>query len=145
MMGPADEVYGSVINIERFPSLMPIVEEVRVVHDSGSERQAAWTVRLRGSLLKWEERALLDPSARRVEFRQLNGDLDVFFGHWLVTHDSRAEVSITFRIGIPILADMLHPIAAEAIADSLRIMLEALGGTSIETTSSEVVNADLYP
>jgi ribosome-associated toxin RatA of RatAB toxin-antitoxin module len=110
---------------------MASVDSVEIL-DQPDERHrtTAWSVRLKGSVLRWTEAELIDHAARRFDFEQLSGDLDEFVGHWAVHPapggGSRVELHVTFDIGIPLLAEMLNPVAADALRESAAQMLESL-------------------
>lgn len=126
------DVFERVADVERFPELMPVVESVSILEeDAYGARVVDWGVRLRGSLLKWRERAVVGRDQLRIEFMQLDGDLEVFAGWWQVRQEAgvtTVEVSVEFLIGIPLLANMLQPVAGESLQNSLRAMLTGIGG-----------------
>jgi ribosome-associated toxin RatA of RatAB toxin-antitoxin module len=128
-VAPSD-AWATVTDVEAYPSRMPSVQSVRLLDDPGEGfRRAAWSVLLRGSVLRWVEREYLDPEARIVRFEQESGDLDLFSGHWAVQphgDGSLVTLHVDFDIGIPLLADMLNPIARTALADNAVLMLRAL-------------------
>lgn len=125
-----DDAWDAVIDVESYPARMSNVQSVRVLDGGGAEyRRAAWSVLLRGSVLRWVEREHLDPSHRTVRFEQESGDLDHFAGYWLVEalgRGSLVTLHVDFDIGIPLLADMLNPIARTALEDNAVLMLRAL-------------------
>ncbi|GAA3037380.1 aromatase/cyclase [Kitasatospora albolonga] len=128
---PPDAVWAAVVDVESYQHCMESVDEVVVV-EQGDEhhRTTAWSVRLEGSVLRWTEAEVVDPAARRFDFRQLTGDLGEFRGHWAVREDgeggSLVALAAEFDIGIPLLAEMLNPIAAEALRENAEQMIAAL-------------------
>ena len=97
--------------------------------EGGEHRESSWEVLLKGSLLRWRERETVDRPGMRIDFKQLEGDLDRFDGHWLVEPaegGSDVELHVEFEIGIPLLAEMLNPVAARALRDNSADMLSSL-------------------
>ncbi|MEU3036773.1 type II toxin-antitoxin system RatA family toxin [Streptomyces griseoaurantiacus] len=127
----ADDAWAAVTDVESYPESMRNVREVRIVERlDENRRRAAWTVLLRGSVLQWVETEELDHARRVVTFRQESGDMQKFSGHWSVEPVDDSSCSVTlyvdFEIGIPLLADMLNPIAATALRESAETMLSGL-------------------
>ena len=125
---PVERVWEVLVDIERYPASMGNVRWVKLVSvDSPTLRHSAWSVTLKGAILEWEEREELDPVARTMEFHQISGDLEVFDGVWKLvsTGDESTSVSltVTFEIGIPLLADMLNPIAQKSLRENCTEML----------------------
>ena len=131
----ADRVWGSILDVDQFPESMSSVRSVRLVYDSPTVRRTAWTVELKGSILEWEEEDQLDHATRTLQFRQLSGDLDVFEGRWVVEElgPGRALVhfAVTFEIGIPLLAEMLNPVAVQSLGANCVEMLQGIERTAV--------------
>lgn len=127
---PLDEVWRAVNDIEAYPDFMDNVRRVEILSSTPEERMSSWSVLLKGSVLEWTERETVDASRRRIAFRQVDGDLDLFAGAWQLTggDDGRVVVSldVEFEIGIPLLADMLNPVAARALRDNSTQMLSEI-------------------
>jgi len=127
IQAPIDEVWRAVKDIESYPTYMDNVKDVRVeAEQMHGERVSTWSVLLKGSVLEWTERERVDDAAYRIEFDQIDGDLDVFTGHWQLTEIAdgvEAVLLVDFEIGIPLLADMLNPVAARALHDNSEQML----------------------
>ncbi|MEU9129336.1 SRPBCC family protein [Kitasatospora sp. NPDC048540] len=128
---PPDAAWAAVVDVESYPHCMDSVESVVVTEQpDGHHRTTAWAVRLEDSVLRWTEADRLDPSARRFDFHQLTGDLGEFVGHWAVAAapggGSTVSLHVDFDIGIPLLADMLNPVASRALEENAAQMLAAL-------------------
>ena len=86
IQAPADRVWESVVDIERYPESMENVRWVKILeHEEPNVRKTAWSVNLKGSILEWHDRETLDHVARTMRFRQLSGDMEVFTGSWELT------------------------------------------------------------
>jgi ribosome-associated toxin RatA of RatAB toxin-antitoxin module len=130
---PIDAVWSAVQDVEAFPEYMQNVESVEVLGtDESGCRITRWSVLLKGSPLEWTERERVDAATRTLRFDQVDddGDLEVFNGAWQVTPAGegvvRVKLSVTFEIGIPLLADMLNPVAARAVRENSEQMLHAI-------------------
>ncbi|WP_035804607.1 type II toxin-antitoxin system RatA family toxin [Kitasatospora mediocidica] len=128
---PPDVAWAAVVDVESYQRCMESVDSV-VITDRADDRHrtTAWSVRLKGSVLCWTEDEVIDPAARRFDFCQTSGDLGEFLGHWAVvpTADGGCVVSlhVDFDIGIPLLAEMLNSVAADALRENAEQMLQAL-------------------
>jgi len=127
----ADDAWTAVTDVESYPEAMKNVQSVNVVQkESDTARRTAWSVLLRGSVLQWVQREQLDPARRVVTFQQESGDMETYTGHWTVVplDDDRCSVTlyVEFEIGIPLMADMLNPIAVTALRESAHTMLSGL-------------------
>jgi ribosome-associated toxin RatA of RatAB toxin-antitoxin module len=125
---PVARVWETVVDIESYPASMESVRWVRIVDaPSPTVRTAAWSVTLKGAILEWREMERLDPALRVVEFEQLSGDMERFEGAWRLESRAplltRVQLRVSFEIGIPLLAEMLNPVAQRSLHDNCREML----------------------
>ncbi|MFF5156595.1 type II toxin-antitoxin system RatA family toxin [Streptomyces sp. NPDC000348] len=128
---PAAEAWTAVTRLEDYAAYMENVESVTVIGETDTgARTSEWSVLLKGSVLEWIEADTLDHEARVMSFDQVSGDLDVFNGYWRVedTGDGTSVVTfvVDFEIGIPLLADMLNPVATKALRENAEHMLHAI-------------------
>ncbi|KJY43423.1 hypothetical protein VR41_03385 [Streptomyces sp. NRRL B-1568] len=128
---PPAQSWAAVVDVESYPECMDSVQSVKVVEQNGpQERTTAWSVHLKGSVLEWVEAERIDDEARRFDFHQVSGDLAHFVGHWAVRPaddgGSLVSLDVEFDIGIPLLAEMLNPVAATALRENAEQMLTAL-------------------
>lgn len=128
---PPEQAWAAVVDVQGYPDCMESVDSVEIVDQRDDEhRTTAWSVRLKGSVLQWTETELIDHRARRFDFEQVSGDLGEFVGHWAVRPEpdggSTVSLHVDFDIGIPLLAQMLNPVAADALRESAVQMLSAL-------------------
>ncbi|WP_438318229.1 type II toxin-antitoxin system RatA family toxin [Streptomyces sp. HUAS TT3] len=128
---PAADAWRAVTRLEDYADYMENVESVAVLGESETgTRTSEWSVLLKGSVLEWVEEDELDEDRRVMSFSQVSGDLDEFTGYWRVDDagDGTSVVvfSVDFEIGIPLLADMLNPVAAKALRENSEHMLRAI-------------------
>jgi coenzyme Q-binding protein COQ10 len=127
--GPIAKVWELVRNIEDYPRFMKPVQEVNVLSRAGNVVEAEWAVELKGSLLRWSERETCYPAEHRIDFVQIEGDLEKFKGHWdlkaLSDEVTEVELQVDFEIGIPALRDMLNPVAEKALRENSITMLRS--------------------
>lgn len=130
IQAPAERVWATVVDIERYPESMSSVRWVKVLEPGEGTRRSKWSITLKGSILEWEERETLDHEERVMSFRQLSGDMELFEGAWRVTAGpgGRTHVTLTidFEIGIPLLAQMLNPVAQRSLKDNCTEMLQGI-------------------
>ena len=125
---PPASVWEQVKDVEAYPQFMDNVRSVEIVDGGdGTTRTTRWSTLLKGSVLEWTEVETIDDGALWIEFHQLDGDLDLFDGHWQLTavsdRETRVELSVAFEIGIPLLAEMLNPVATRALKGNSESML----------------------
>jgi len=132
IVAPPAAVWKLVCAIDDYPGYMTDVRSVVVTGDpTETVRGSSWSVSLRGSILEWTELDRFDEPNGRIDFHQTDGDLERFSGHWSIDpvagQPDSADVSfyVDFEIGIPLLADMLNPIAQRSLRDNAIRMLEA--------------------
>ena len=132
---PVERVWTVVNDVESFPRLMDHVRSLEVLERGPNYRVTAWEVDLKGCTMRWVEREDIDPERYRIEYRQIKGDLAVFEGYWqlerLTDQTSRTILSVRFDIGIPMLSEMLNPVAERTIRDNSQKMLASLAAHAV--------------
>ncbi len=123
-----DRVWEAVLDIERYSDSMENVRWVKILERDGATlRRSAWSIVLKGSILEWQEEDRIDPEAHTVRFQQLSGDLAEFDGEWnleeLEPGLTRVTFDVSFEIGIPLLAEMLNPVAQRSLGENCKEML----------------------
>lgn len=125
-----EAVWALIADVESYSTYMEPVQSVRTLQRQENSCLVEWEVLLKGSLLKWTERETRMPERQRIEFVQTEGDLEVFRGFWqlekIADRVTKARLCIEFEIGIPMLRDMLDPVAERALRDNSRTMLRSL-------------------
>lgn len=130
----AGDAYRRLSDFASYPLHSDAVRSVVVTTVDGDRTESAWEVSFRAGVLRWREEDRFDALARRIDFDQLDGDIEVFAGSWQVTEDGTG-CGITFTalvdLGIPTLADVLEPIAVAAVGDNITSILRGLFGSDL--------------
>ena len=136
----ASDVYATLANFERYPTLCEAVQKVAVTERSENRTMSQWEVTFRAGLLCWTEEDTFDPGALTITFHQLEGDVAVFDGSWQcvdAAQGSEVLFSADLDLGIPSLADALEPIAARTLIANIVSIVRGLVG------SAELVASDM--
>ena len=67
-----------------FPGYVHRAPSVRKVVMGEGNATSSWEVSFRDGILRWVEDDAFDPVARTIDFRQAEGDMELFEGLWLV-------------------------------------------------------------
>lgn len=116
---------------------MPDVLEVAIDSVGIDESVSTWRVLLNGSELTWTERDTF-VHEKRISFCQIDGDLEEWRGSWTLVERSDGlyvDLEIMFDMGIPSLAEVLHPIGERAIRANSTKMLDGIRCTVLQTGS----------
>jgi coenzyme Q-binding protein COQ10 len=139
---PVDRVWDVVNDVESYPRLMEHVRSLEVRERQPTYRLTAWEVEMMGCLMHWVEREDIDPGRYRIDYRQIEGDLATFDGFWqlepLTDATCRVTLAVQFEIGVPMLSEMINPVAERAVHDSSRKMLLALAAEAAPEAIGEV-------
>jgi ribosome-associated toxin RatA of RatAB toxin-antitoxin module len=131
---PADEVFRTLVDYARYPELTPVVRDVQVWTDASGDLISSWEVNFRNGILRWTERDVIDDAGLRIDFTQTEGDVAEFAGSWLCRTGSDGT-AVRFEalvdLGIASLADVLDPIAARTLAETISGILVGLFGEDV--------------
>src|ERR1043166_7404089 len=116
-----EETYDLLVDFRSYPQYMASVRKVELLEDSGVHCVSSWEVEFRDGLLRWTERDTFLRERLRIEFAQIEGDLEAFSGSWEVTRAQEGSIvtfSSVFDLGIPSLAAFLEPVAQAALEEN---------------------------
>src|SRR5262245_16094065 len=116
--GTPEQVWKVLLDCEAFADLLEGVNEVTIGEQDGDRRLSSWIVELKGSEMEWDQEDILDHAQLRWDFRQTDGDLAQYEGYWQVLEDGAGvalELKVEFDVGLPMVADMIHPAVAKAL------------------------------
>ncbi|MEV0695858.1 aromatase/cyclase [Streptomyces sp. NPDC050388] len=118
---PAGVVYGLIADAERWPLFLPPVVHVeRLDFDGREDRLHTWSV-VDGRIRSWFSRCVQDPSARRVECRQIDPQPPVrtMSGVWRVEERGPAACRLVLQHEFTLLDDRPESAAwAERVVDA---------------------------
>jgi len=130
LSSPIGAIWKEICDVANYPRLMPPVRRLTTISRNGPTLVTEWEVELKGSILCWTQTEHHDDENFRVTYRQIDGDLERFDGAWqlerLPGNRTLATLGIDFEIGIPMLAEMLNPVAERALRENSISMLQAL-------------------
>jgi coenzyme Q-binding protein COQ10 len=136
MAAPINRVWDVINDLESYPRLMDHVKSLKIKEQTPTHRLAEWQIDLKGCVMKWNEREDIDRDRYRIDYRALDGDLAEFDGYWqleaLSAETTRVTHSVSFEIGIPMLSQILNPVAERAIRDNTHKMLASLGSQAAQ-------------
>jgi ribosome-associated toxin RatA of RatAB toxin-antitoxin module len=134
---PIEAVWDLINDVEAHPHLMQPVQSAEVLERDEAHRVVAWHVDLRGCAMRWVEREEIHRDHWRIDYRQVAGDLEVFEGYWQLEPATDEQTLVTlvviFDTGMPMLAEMLDPIAERAIRENSEIMLHSLASHAVKS------------
>jgi coenzyme Q-binding protein COQ10 len=137
---PVQRLWDAVNDVESYPRLMEHVRSVEVRECGLNYKLLAWEVELQGCIMRWTERAEAYPERFRIDYRQVEGNMAEFEGYWqlqpLTDDTSQVLLSIKFEIGIPMLSEMLNPIAERAVRENSLQMLRSLSAEAVQKKDS---------
>lgn len=125
----ADEVFAVIRDFGNYVELCDSVRSIVVEPLGENVSLTSWEVNFHSGILKWQERDTFDPERREIHFEQVVGDVDHFSGTWKITADgegARVCFNSRFDLGLPMLADMLDPVAQTAIRENIESIITGL-------------------
>jgi coenzyme Q-binding protein COQ10 len=138
---PVQRVWDVLNDVEAYQHLMDHVRSIQVLEHGSNYRHTSWEVDLKGCIMRWVEREDVDAARYRIDYKQIEGDLAQFEGYWqlepLAGQTCRAMLTVQFDIGIPMLSEMIDPVAERVIRDNSRAMLLSIGAAAREASLQE--------
>ena len=126
----ARDVYELAKDQERFPEFMPDVESVVVLERAGNRMVTRWKTFVEEAPIEWTEEDRFDDDALRVDYKLIEGDLDVFEGVWTFENGAagrtRVTLGVEYDFGVPTLAELIGPTLQKKVRENSEMMLAAL-------------------
>ena len=116
-------------DVESYSGYMPSVNEVKILKQEGNLMITRWDAQIGGAPITWIQEVELVDESQEMIFEAVEGDFDVFRGRWSVAEsDGRVELRllIEYRLGIPVIENVLGPILKKKVKANSELMLEAL-------------------
>jgi ribosome-associated toxin RatA of RatAB toxin-antitoxin module len=127
----AGRAYALIKDVARYPEYMPSVRALDILDRGERQLTTRWDADIDGAPIQWVQRVWWTDADREMHFEALEGDFDVFRGKWAATRideEVRLELAVEYRLGIPVIEEVLGPILKEKVAGNSRAMLEAIAG-----------------
>ena len=124
-----DRAYAVMTEMERYPAYMDSVSAVEVLERRGDKIVARWDASIDGAPIRWVQLVHCDETLRQMVFSAQEGDFDVFKGYWSVSEKPECvqlNLVIEYRLGIPVIEEVLGPILKEKVAANSTAMLAAI-------------------
>ena len=116
-------------DVESYSGYMPSVNEVKILKQEGNLMTTRWDAEIGGAPITWIQEVESVDESQEMIFEAVEGDFDVFRGRWSVAEsDGRVELKllIEYRLGIPVIENILRPILKKKIKANSELMLQAL-------------------
>ncbi|MFZ8201771.1 type II toxin-antitoxin system RatA family toxin [Alteromonas portus] len=129
----AEQVFDILADFKCYEDLVDTVESIEILENEGSH-QSSWVVHFRNGLLKWVEEDYFRKDELKLEFEQVEGDFDEFFGGWILKQKSdyvSAILLVDFDFGVPSLASIVDPVAERVLVDVTKEILRGLFGNDV--------------
>lgn len=130
---PPETIYQMICAMEDFPLYMETIKSVLVVKRGASKIISSWTVVIDGLELNWLELDEFLPAERRIEGRQISGDLEHYQCSWQVRphpEGSFVSLKLDFELGLSILGGTLSYLLVKKVRDNCEDMLKWLKETA---------------
>jgi len=121
--------YAMMKNVEDYPAYMPSVNSITVMERKENEMITRWDAEIDGAPICWVQHIWMKAASREIIFEAIEGDFDVFRGRWRVG-ESDGQVFlmllIEYKLGIPVIEEVLGPILKEKVKANSEMMLHAI-------------------
>lgn len=131
----ANTVFDTLADFKHYTDLVDVVRSVDVQPQPDGTAISVWEVEFRNGLLRWTERDWFRRDQLRLDFDQIEGDFDEFYGGWVMTQEPdgvRLAMIADFDFGVPSLASIVEPVAARVLTDVTQQILIGLFGARAE-------------
>lgn len=129
LLADPKHVFDLIYDIERFPTFMPNVTEVRVILDEGDRKIVEWDMLIDDAPLNWTEEVRYERDCLTVKFTALDGAFSQFDGFWRMwsgVTGTELEISVLYNLGLPEIEDIIGPILGERLRQNLKAMLDSI-------------------
>ena len=124
-----EKAYLEIKDIEKYPDYMESISSIEVLKRDEKSITARWNGSIDGAPLTWIQKNELLDDKKEVHFEAIEGDFEIFKGKWSIGSDKKnllLQLEIEYRLGIPVIEDVLGPILSEKIKTNSIAMLEAI-------------------
>ncbi|HSV80065.1 MAG TPA: SRPBCC family protein [Ramlibacter sp.] len=131
----AHTVFDTLADFRHYTELVDVVRSVEVKPQPDGTALSSWVVEFRNGLLRWTEQDWFRREALRLDFNQIEGDFDEFYGGWVLEPEAdgvRTALIADFDFGVPSLASIVEPVAERVLTDVTQQILVGLFGSRAE-------------
>ncbi len=124
-----EKAYLKIKDVEKYPDYMESVSSIEVLERDETSITARWNGSIDGAPLTWVQKNEFLDDKQEVHFEAIEGDFEIFKGKWSIgsyKKDLLLQIEIEYRLGIPVIEDVLGPILSEKIKTNSIAMLEAI-------------------
>lgn len=130
------QVLRLITRVQDFPVYMPNVKECRILKRDKHCVTTSWKVEMGKIPISWIEEERLDLRHFAIQFKAMEGDLEIFEGSWhLAEHDSGGTevfIEARIRLGIPILEGIIGGVISERVKKNFDAMLQSFETILVE-------------
>lgn len=134
----AADAFRTLADFNRYPEQTDAVRSVIVTRSDATSTVSQWEVNFRTGILRWTEQDTFDVEACRIDFCQIQGDVDTFEGAWACADEPTGcviEFEARLDMGIPSLADALEPIAVRTLVENTVVIVRGLFAADVVVES----------
>jgi ribosome-associated toxin RatA of RatAB toxin-antitoxin module len=131
----AGQVFDTLADFRHYTELVDVVRSVEVERQPDGTALSTWEVDFRNGLLRWTEQDWFRRDELRLDFDQIEGDFDEFYGGWVLEPEAggvRVALIADFDFGVPSLASIVEPVAERVLTDVTQQILTGLFGARTE-------------
>ena len=118
-----------ITRVQDFPRFMTNVRKAEILEKTKNSAVTHWEVEVEGLRIQWKEKDNFDFPSFTIHFELIEGDLEMFEGHWLIQkHSEGSEVTleVSARLGIPIVEKVVSDILQEKLTKNFQMMLDGM-------------------
>lgn len=134
-----EDVFKIISNFEHYKLHSPVVRNIEILEKNDLFSLSKWEVNFRQGILCWQERDYFDSQNFEITFEQTEGDAAHFSGVWKLWKSKSTcyiHFFARFDMGIPSLADIIEPIAEQALRENINSILNGLLKNKIQFVSN---------
>jgi ribosome-associated toxin RatA of RatAB toxin-antitoxin module len=125
----AHKAYTMMIDVQSYPDFMPSVNALDILDRGDNQVTTRWDAQIDGAPIQWVQRVWWTDADRKMHFEAVEGDFDIFQGQWSageVDGQVHLQLRVEYRLGIPVIEEVLGPILREKVHTNSQTMLDAI-------------------
>jgi ribosome-associated toxin RatA of RatAB toxin-antitoxin module len=129
-----DTVFDTLADFSHYAELVNVVRSVEMERTKDGITSSKWVVEFRNGLLQWTEENWFCRDQLRLDFKQIEGDFEQFYGGWVLAREAdgvKAALVADFDFGVPSLASIVEPVAARVLTEVTEQVLLGLFGDRV--------------